>query len=328
MMPQSDRRVTRRECLALAGGSLVLRSAIARGVPGYRRSGDAALASEFRRRRQFAETVFGRVAYFEKGGGKAALFLHGFPLNGFHWRGAIERLAQFRRCIAPELLGLGYSEVKGEDVGPSAQAEMLVELLDRLSVGTVDLIANDSGGSIAQIFIARNPGRVRSLLLTNCDVETDSPPLSLGTIIKMARQGTVADEFLLPLLRNKEVARATGLGGHCYSSKAHPSDAAIDYYLSPLLASERRKALVHAYLSALEPNPLTGVGRDLRMFQGPVRIVWGTADTIFSQASAAYLDHLFPASRGVRRVRGGRLFFPEEFPSLVANELRALWEAG
>ena len=43
--------------------------------------------------------------------GQAALFLHGAPLNGFQWRGAIERLSAHRRCIAPDFMGLGYSEI-------------------------------------------------------------------------------------------------------------------------------------------------------------------------------------------------------------------------
>src|SRR5262245_11476004 len=39
--------------------------------------------------RRFADTPFGKIAYVERGSGDAALFLHGFPLNGFQWRGAL-----------------------------------------------------------------------------------------------------------------------------------------------------------------------------------------------------------------------------------------------
>ena len=52
----------------------------------------------------------------------------------------------------------------------------------------------------------------------------------------------------------------------------------------------------------------------------PVRILWGTGDTIFSPASPDYLDKVFPNSRGVRRIEGAKLFFPEEFPREVAAE--------
>jgi haloalkane dehalogenase len=37
----------------------------------------------FHAARRFAETRFGSVAYVERVRGEAAVFLHGFPLNGF-----------------------------------------------------------------------------------------------------------------------------------------------------------------------------------------------------------------------------------------------------
>ena len=45
----------------------------------------------------------------------------------------------------------------------------------------------------------------------------------------------------------------------------------------------------------------------------------------FPTKDAAYLDATFPASRGVRRVPGAKLFFPEEQPDLIADEARQLW---
>jgi haloalkane dehalogenase len=57
----------------------------------------------------------------------------------------------------------------------------------------------------------------------------------------------------------------------------------------------------------------------------PTRIVWGTGDTIFSKDSPGYLDRTLPNSRGVRRIPGAKLFFPEEFPDEIAEEARRLW---
>lgn len=49
---------------------------------------------------------------------------------------------------------------------------------------------------------------------------------------------------------------------------------------------------------------------------------------IFKPDMPDYLDKLFPNSRGVLRVPGAKLFFPEEFPDLIARELRVLWRVG
>jgi pimeloyl-ACP methyl ester carboxylesterase len=76
---------------------------------------------------------------------------------------------------------------------------------------------------------------------------------------------------------------------------------------------------------ALEKNVLLGIEPALRQFKSPVRILWGTADTIFSADSAQLLSRTFPNSRGVRGVAGAKLFWPEEFPDLIAAEARSLW---
>ena len=252
--------------------------------------------------------------------------MHGFPLNGFQWRGAIDRLSAHRRCVAPDLMGLGYSEIpEGGSVTPDAQVRMLVALLDALSIPTADVVANDSGGAVAQLLAVRFPHRVRTLLLTNCDVETDSPPPSFLPVVAMARAGTFVDASLAPGLADKDLARsAKGIGGLAYSDPSHPTDEAIDCYFAPLVSSPLRKAQVHAYAIALERNPLAGIEPALRRFDAPARIVWGTADTIFSPASPDYLDRILPGSRGVRRLAGAKLFFPEEFPDVIA-EARRLW---
>jgi pimeloyl-ACP methyl ester carboxylesterase len=277
--------------------------------------------------RQYADTPFGKIAYVERGSGDAALFLHGFPLNGFQWRGALDRLSAYRRCVAPDFMGLGYSQIpEGQSLAPDAQAAMLAALLDRLSIPVVDIVANDSGGAVAQLFVARHPKRVRTLLLTNCDVETDSPPPALLPVIEMARAGTFVDKWFVPWVADKTLARsAEGLGGQTYTFRANPTDEAVDYYLTPLVSSPQRKAQVHSYAIALEPNPLAGIEPALKKCAAPTRIVWGTGDDIFSQKSPDYLHRILPQSRGVRRVDGAKLFFPEEFPDIIADEARRLW---
>ena len=65
----------------------------------------------FHASRRFAEVKSGRIAYFERGQGPVALFIHGVPINGYHWRHVIDRVQHRRRCIAIDLMGLGYTEI-------------------------------------------------------------------------------------------------------------------------------------------------------------------------------------------------------------------------
>jgi pimeloyl-ACP methyl ester carboxylesterase len=331
-----QKEMHRREFLAMAGTALagVLGACASRRVEGVSSTiagaGKPTDALAFQAARRFAQTRFGKTAYVERGAGAAALFLHGFPLNGFQWRGALDLLSPYRRCVAPDFMGLGYTEVaEGQSVAPAAQVDMLLALLDQLSISTVDVVANDSGGAVAQLLVARHPQRVRTLLLTNCDVENECPPAAVLPVIELARAGTYVDKWLAPWLADKALARsAEGIGGMTYSYPDCPTDEAIEYYFAPLVRSSRGRRQVEAYAIALERNALEGIEPALKRCAVPTRIVWGTGDTIFSKASPDYLNRTFAKSRGVRLVPGAKLFFPEEVPELIAEEARQLWTAG
>ncbi len=325
--------VERRELLRLSVGAL-LTGTVGSSIPSVlaRNTETAAVdvvASErYNRERRLLPTPQGRIAYIDRGTGDAVLFLHGFPLSSFQWRGAIDRLSSDRRCIAPDLMGLGYTEVaENQSVAPAAQVAMITALLDGLSIQKADLIANDSGGTLAQLFMTQHRDRVRTALLTNCDVETNSPPPALLPVIDLARRGLYANLWLEPWLHHKDVARsAQGLGGMCYSDPNRLSDAALDQYLGPLVSSSARKELINRYAGSLAPNSLLGIESELHKCTVPTRIVWGMADTILSTDNPEYLDEVLPQMMGITRLRHAKLFFPEEHPDIIAKEARHLWE--
>jgi pimeloyl-ACP methyl ester carboxylesterase len=280
--------------------------------------------ARFAAARRFAALDCGRIAYIDHGKGEAALFLHGVPLNGYQWRGAVDLLAPQYRCIVPDFMGLGYSDVPASQaLGAADQASMLAALLDCLKIASVHIVAADSGGAVAQLFAVRYPQRVRTMLLTNCDVEPDSPPPTIAPVLDMARNGTLA-QMTEKWLTDRALARST-FGTAVYRDPASFSDDTIDMYVKPLVATARRRAQYHAFHIALAPNPLAGIEARLRALRLPVRIVWGASDTVFDKADPVYLDRLFAHSRGIRYVAEGKLFFQEEYPDVIADEARLLW---
>lgn len=286
---------------------------------------DAPQVNAWNAARRFARLPSGEVAYFEKGTGRAALFLHGFPLNSLQWWVVTDALAQDRRCIAPDLLGLGHTRPRG-GVTFGEQAEMTRELLDQLGLDSADIVANDSGTGVAQLFAARYPDRVRSLLLTNGDVEPDSPPPPMAPVIALAKAGQLADQVFGPSLADPDAMRsAQGIGGLTFTDPDNLTDAAIVAFLAPLLATDERRRLANAYAAAMDPNPLVGLEPRLRQLRAPCRIVWGTGDGLFAVEDAAYLDRTLARSIGVRQVVGAKVFWPLEFPEIVVEECRALW---
>ena len=166
-----------------------------------------------------AQTVLtpsGRIAYTEQGVGPVALFVHGVLLNKHLWRHQLTHLSDIRRCIALDLLAHGDTEIaEDQDVSVSANARMLEEFLDALNVEQVDLVGNDSGGGIAQIFAASNPRRVRSLTLTDCDAHDNWPPDAFKPFLAMAAGGGLRGT-LEAMLSNKEVYRSPQALGPAY----------------------------------------------------------------------------------------------------------------
>jgi pimeloyl-ACP methyl ester carboxylesterase len=323
---QQEMPMQRREFVTLTSGSLIapMLLSAASAATGARVS-----AAEFGAMRRFTDTRFGRIAHIDRGRGDAVLFLHGLPLNGFQWRDSIAALSSDRRCLAPDFLGLGYTEVvAGQSVGPLDQMAMLLAFLDAKGVRKVDVIASDSGGAVAQHLVTRHPERVRSLLLANCDCEIDYPLAALQVPFELSKQGKFADDVVRAWQADKALVRSDEKGlGACYADASRLPDEAFDEYLLPLLASPQKKAKLHEYILALEANPLAGIESALGKCRVPTRIVWGAEDRVFSTKSPEYLAQTFGNSKGLRLLEGSKLFWPEERPEVVIEEARKLWEA-
>ena len=285
----------------------------------------------FHASRRFADVKSGRIAYFEKGRGPAALFVHGVPLNGYHWRHVIDRVQHRRRCIAIDLMGLGYSEIApSQDVSFTAQARMIAEVLDATGIEQVDLIGNDSGGAIAQIFAANYPGRLNSLILTNADVHDGWPPPQVLPLMERARNGTLAGIFQ-PLLERPDLARERYGRGEpvpLFRSYADPSvltDEVIRLYLQPLLSSKHRIEAFQRYWLGFDNKHTVAIYPALKTLQVPTLIVWGLKDFFFDKKWAYWLKDTIPGAKRVVEVEDARLFFPEDRPDTLAAPMLEFW---
>ena len=315
----------RREFLK-AAGSVAATAAI--GKHAFAQQAETVDAAWYSQNRKFVQLPLARVAYVERGNGPlTALFMHGFPLNSYQWRGALERLSKYRHCIALDAMGLGFTEVPAtQAITPATQVKMLGALLDRLNIQVVDLVGNDSGGLLSQLFVATYPHRVRTLFLTNCDVDKNSPPAEFVPLINLAKKGLFVKTVLMPEVADKNLTRSAGGLGGVYSYPDKLADETLDIYLKPLASSDLRKRQADEYAVALGENVLVPIREKLHRWKGPARMVWGLKDTLFPADGAEWLDKTLPGSRGIRHVDDAKLFFPEEMPDLIAEEAVRLWD--
>jgi len=258
------------------------------------------------------ETPLGRISYAEAGSGPVALFVHGVLLNKHLWRHQLEGLADIRRCIAVDLLAHGDTEIgPDQDVSVTANANMLREFLDALKIDQIDLIGNDSGGGISQIFAALNPDRVRTLTLTNSDVHDNWPPEAFKPFVEMTIAGGLRDT-LNALLADKTVYRSPGALGPAYERPEDISDKDIEIYLRPHLRSEQRTRDLQRFVAAFDNKHTVAVESKLRQLNAPTLIVWGTDDVYFPVKWAHWLAKTIPGAKPPVELPGARIFFPEE----------------
>ena len=268
------------------------------------------------------ETASGRISYVETGSGPVALFVHGVLLNKHLWRHQLAGLSDIRRCIAVDLMAHGDTEIEPtQDVSVTANANMLREVLDALRIDQVDLVGNDSGGGIAQIFAALNPDRVRSLTLTNCDAYDNWPPEAFKPFVDMVVAGGLGDT-LNAMLADKAIYRSPAALGPAYERPEIVSDEDIEIYLQPLVRTEQRTRDLQRFVAAFDHRHTVVLEPRLRQLQAPTLIVWGTDDIYFPVKWAYWLANTIPGATEPVKLAGARIFFLEERADVFNKLLR------
>jgi pimeloyl-ACP methyl ester carboxylesterase len=98
----------------------------------------------------------------------AVLLLHGASSQHADLLSALgPQLSDRYRIIAPDRPGLGWSDrIGGADAAlPSTQADVMLELIERLETGPVVIVAHSLAGAMAMDMALKRPDRVKGLVL-------------------------------------------------------------------------------------------------------------------------------------------------------------------
>ena len=273
-----------------------------------------------------AETRFGEIAYTDRGEGPVALFVHGVFLNSYFWRHVVDRVCDARRCVAVDLMSHGDSQAApDQDISFRAQAEMLNAFCESLGFEQVDLVANDTGGAIAQIFAARHPHRLATLTLTNCDTAENLPPEDFKPMVELAAAGALAPSAV-ELFGDLDAAAQLSFGSS-YEHLDRIDPGIVRSYLEPCIGTLERARQFERFLVALDAGDLVAVMPQLRKLTVPTLVVWGTGDTFFDVSWAYWLRDTIPGATRVITVDDARLLFPEERPMDLVPHLEQHWSA-
>jgi pimeloyl-ACP methyl ester carboxylesterase len=268
----------------------------------------------------------GDVAFVDQGeGDTAALFVHGVLVNADIWRNVIWDVADMRRCIAPDLPAHGATRVpdsRTADLSLNGLAALLDELCERLGLAQVDVVANDTGGAVAQVFAGRHPERIRTLTLTNCDVHENFPPELFKPFVALAESGEFGP-MVAAMAGDPDLARSeVGFGMAC----AYPerlSDDLLASYLGPFLPDQGKG--LERFLTASSAADLIAVEPLLAELHAPTQVAWGASDPFFEPSWADRLAGMIPGVERVVLVPGAKLFWPDERAADLVRLLRDFW---
>lgn len=107
---------------------------------------------------------YGTMTYIDKGSGEPILSVHGIFGGYDQAYDTCKDLSPDYRIIAPSRFGYLGSDVYSDGT-PKAQAAAYVELLDKLGIEKVFLLATSAGGSVAIRFALDYPERTKGLIL-------------------------------------------------------------------------------------------------------------------------------------------------------------------
>ncbi|MFJ4964200.1 Non-heme bromoperoxidase BPO-A1 [Streptomyces sp. ADI96-02] len=107
------------------------------------------------------------IFYKDWGQGRPVVFIHGWPLNGDAWQDQLKAVADAGfRGIAHDRRGHGRSTPVWDGYDFDTFADDLADLMDRLDLRDVTLVAHSMGGGELARYIGRHgTGRVRSAVL-------------------------------------------------------------------------------------------------------------------------------------------------------------------
>lgn len=279
------------------------------------------MTSTWAARAEEARLGRGVIRYRDVGDGPVLVFVHGVLVNGELWREVVEILSGRYRCVVPDLPLGGHEEAlaPGPEVGPSEVAGMLSEFMSVLDLEDVTLVGNDTGGAICQLVVAGWPGRVGGLVLTNCDAYESFFPWPLRIFQYGPRVfGERFTRWLAGVLRYRVSQRLL----FRLVARRGVSDAVLDGYFRPLVGDPGVRRDLTGFLRRVSNRHTLEAARAFPRFQGPVLLVWGRDDPLFSARLARRLQRDFPRAR-LEYVAGSRAFVPVDQPRRLADRIEA-----
>ena len=266
---------------------------------------------------QTCDTHLGPIPVHESGQGPPLVFLHGLLANQDLWSGVVDKLRATHRCIVPVLpLGAHQEPVTKRDaLTPDGVADAIAEVIAEVAPTGATIVANDTGGVIAQLLVTRHPERCTSLVLTSCDAFSNFLPWSLRYIQLLARVPggvwLIVQLLRIPLVRKLPIAFG-------WLTRRPVSAELWQSFLGPSRASRDVRRDLARFLRSISTRYTKRTARELGAYDRPVLLPWANTSRVFPFKHAEALAEILPNARVVA-VEDARALVPHDQPERLAE---------
>ena len=251
----------------------------------------------------------------------AVVMLHGNPTWSFYYRNIVLALRDKYRCVAPDHMGCGMSD-KPQDYPYQLSQHIynLESLLDRLELKEVTLVLHDWGGAIGMGVAARNPKRIKRIVVLNTAAFLSSRIPFRIEICKTPIFGEIAVRNL-----NGFAGAALFMAVGHRSRLTRPIKSGL---LAPYDSYANRVAILQ-FVRDIPMHPshptwatMQEIEAGLGLFKDcPMLICWGMKDWCFNESFLKTWTEKFPSAEVVRYDDAGH-YVLEDAHERIAPKIR------
>ena len=195
------------------------------------------------------------------------------------------RLAESTRLVAVDLPGFGHSQRRDALLSPRAMGDFIIRVADAFGLENPHVVGPDIGTAAALFAAARQPGRLRSLVVGSGGTAI---PLQLGSLLKDWVEAPDLDAFRAADPRQIVAASLNGIERYVL-----PDPVREDY----LSSYEGDRFVESMRYVRTYPAELPDLRDLLPQIQTPVQIIAGRQDRAVPPVNAEFLHDRLPHSK-------------------------------
>ncbi len=270
-----------------------------------------------------------QMHYVDEGNGEPIVMLHGDPSWSYLYRNFIPALSQHHRCIVPDHMGMGKSDVPQEPYPYRLEHHIanLENLLLYLDLPNITLVLHDWGGPVGFGFATRHSESIKRLVLMNTWAFAPWPGGPFPRLLEMIRSAR-GEKFVL----EKNGYLEPALLGTTFHIE-NLTQLVMDAYRAPFPTPESRLAMLcwsrDIPVSETDPSyaEMKRIERNLPRFANiPILLLWGMKDSVLAEPVLRMWQGIYPNAI-THEIEDASHFLQEDAPEQMVKWIKEFLEA-